>query len=333
MGISISFFLFDTAGFSGTQGNDIPGFLRVVDYQGNPHDISGAINWQIKQGNNTIYIGLVPDANLTVTIPILGGGTYTVNNTKSLAIQNVGITTVYADGSNVNGSANPPDLADIPQTVYPNDPNNPPTLNSTDDITVPDGTTLPVKTYNTQEWVTWHTSGGTDETLFYMDPRTGELSFVSPPSYANPSDSNQDNIYTVQISAMDVDANISIQMITVRVQPNVNITSTKTVEPVSLPQNAFICATQPPETSAEYYLPGTCVAYTVTVVNEIGSPNLQSLTVTDDIPSNLTPVSVYSNTGFDSVNLSVVGMTVSATVTNLNPGNSASFVLRALIKK
>jgi len=44
---------------------------------------------------------------------------------------------------------------------------------------------------------------GTDSALMMIGSMSGELSFISPPDYENPQDSNQDNIYEVTIIASD----------------------------------------------------------------------------------------------------------------------------------
>ena len=44
---------------------------------------------------------------------------------------------------------------------------------------------------------------GADAHLFYLDPYTGELSFLTPPDFETPLDDGGDNIYDVEISATD----------------------------------------------------------------------------------------------------------------------------------
>lgn len=46
-------------------------------------------------------------------------------------------------------------------------------------------------------------SGGVDQSLFMIHPVTGKLSFVAAPNYAQPLDSNGDNIYQVQVMVDD----------------------------------------------------------------------------------------------------------------------------------
>ena len=51
--------------------------------------------------------------------------------------------------------------------------------------------------------LTYSISGGDDGDEFTIRSRNGDISFVAPPDYENPSDSNRDNIYEVQISVSD----------------------------------------------------------------------------------------------------------------------------------
>ncbi len=46
-------------------------------------------------------------------------------------------------------------------------------------------------------------SGGSDRTFFSIDSTTGELAFLSPPDFENPTDSDRNNIYEVQVAVSD----------------------------------------------------------------------------------------------------------------------------------
>ena len=54
---------------------------------------------------------------------------------------------------------------------------------------------------------------GTDSALMTIGSMSGELSFISPPDYENPQDSNQDNIYEVTIIASDGSLSSSLGII------------------------------------------------------------------------------------------------------------------------
>ncbi|MBE9252240.1 cadherin repeat domain-containing protein, partial [Dolichospermum sp. LEGE 00240] len=62
---------------------------------------------------------------------------------------------------------------------------------------------LTVSDPNPQDTVTFAITGGADQSLFTLDPTTSQLTFNSIPDFENPIDSNQDNIYEVQITAYD----------------------------------------------------------------------------------------------------------------------------------
>ncbi|UTW06976.1 cadherin domain-containing protein [Pseudomonas benzenivorans] len=68
---------------------------------------------------------------------------------------------------------------------------------------------------------TFSISGGADQAKFSIDPNTGVLSFISAPDFENPSDSDGNNSYVVQVTADDGVGGMDIQTITVTVT-NVN---------------------------------------------------------------------------------------------------------------
>ena len=60
-------------------------------------------------------------------------------------------------------------------------------------------------------------SGGPDEKRFSLDPSTGELNFLEPPSFDNPRDHNADNQYFLTISVTD-SMSFSIQEFVIHIQ-------------------------------------------------------------------------------------------------------------------
>lgn len=64
--------------------------------------------------------------------------------------------------------------------------------------------------------LTYNISGGVDQISFTIDAPTGTLSFASPSDYENPTDTNSDNIYEVQVAVSD-GGNNTTQDITVTV--------------------------------------------------------------------------------------------------------------------
>ncbi|OHY98660.1 cadherin domain-containing protein [Salinicola sp. MIT1003] len=51
--------------------------------------------------------------------------------------------------------------------------------------------------------VTYSLAGGADQSLFMLDTNSGALTFTSAPNYELPADSNDDNIYDVEVTASD----------------------------------------------------------------------------------------------------------------------------------
>ena len=74
-----------------------------------------------------------------------------------------------------------------------------------------------VTTFTANETVTWSLTGGTDQTKFAIDTNTGVISFQAAPDYENPTDSDTDNDYVVEVTATDASSNTSIQTLTVTV--------------------------------------------------------------------------------------------------------------------
>jgi hypothetical protein len=81
LGISRSYFIQTSATGSfitNTQGNDIPGTVRLVFTDGTSRDIAGGISWRENVsggGNSLLYFGFIPAAgtvSFTITQP--GGG-------------------------------------------------------------------------------------------------------------------------------------------------------------------------------------------------------------------------------------------------------------------
>jgi hypothetical protein len=58
-----------------------------------------------------------------------------------------------------------------------------------------------------------YTIEGSDSALMTIGSLSGELSFISPPDYENPQDSNQDNVYGVTIIASDGSLSSSLGII------------------------------------------------------------------------------------------------------------------------
>ncbi|MEM7311514.1 MAG: cadherin repeat domain-containing protein [Planctomycetota bacterium] len=65
--------------------------------------------------------------------------------------------------------------------------------------------------------ITYSISGGSDGALFNVDETTGEVSFAAAPDFEVPLDANRNNVYEVEIEAIDSDGNRATQIVEVTV--------------------------------------------------------------------------------------------------------------------
>ncbi|UOG93249.1 MAG: Ig-like domain-containing protein [Candidatus Thiothrix sulfatifontis] len=65
--------------------------------------------------------------------------------------------------------------------------------------------------------ITYTINGGSDANLFSIDPVTGELRFKTTPDFENPSDSDGNNTYVVQVMADDANSLFDLQTLTITV--------------------------------------------------------------------------------------------------------------------
>ena len=136
--------------------------------------------------NSTLTVseltGLVftPDANLNDETTDFGVFTYTVSDSS------------LSDSSTVTIAVTP--VNDAPELIgvmeFAVDEN----TTAVTDITATDVDGDPL---------TYSITGGADQALFAIDASTGSLSFNTAPDYENPGDSDQDNIYLVQVTVSD----------------------------------------------------------------------------------------------------------------------------------
>ena len=151
--------------------------------------------------NSTLTVsqltGLVftPDANLNDDTTTFGAFTYTVSDGS------------LTDSSTVTISVTP--VNDAPELVgimeFAVDEN----TTAVADITATDVDDDPL---------TYSITGGADQTLFAIDASTGALSFKTAPDYENPGDSDQDNIYLVEITVSDGFGGRATDMCVIRVR-------------------------------------------------------------------------------------------------------------------
>ena len=66
--------------------------------------------------------------------------------------------------------------------------------------------------------ITYSITGGVDSARFNINPTTGAITFVTAPDFESPTDSGNDNVYDLQITANDGNGSTTNQVVTVTVQ-------------------------------------------------------------------------------------------------------------------
>ncbi|MEE3197369.1 MAG: Ig-like domain-containing protein, partial [Pseudomonadota bacterium] len=136
--------------------------------------------------NTTLTIsqltGLVftPDANLNSDTTEFGAFTYTVSDGT---LSDSGTVTISVSAVN-----DAPELVGVMEFALNENATSVAVITATDT----EGDTL-----------TYSISGGADQALFAIDASTGALSFKTAPDYESPQDSNQNNVYSVQVTVSD----------------------------------------------------------------------------------------------------------------------------------
>ncbi len=97
--------------------------------------------------------------------------------------------------------------------------------------------------------LTYSLSGGTDQAHFIMDNSTGSLSFQTAPDYETPTDSDNNNIYLVEVLASD-GTNTTKQLISISVT-NLNEAQFGLL---TRPSNSTCAISDPPNTSSNIKL-------------------------------------------------------------------------------
>ena len=140
-------------------------------------EVSNNMTLTISQLTGLIF---TPDANLNDTNTDFGSFTYSVSDGSltSTGTVNISVTPVndapeFTSGPDINIEENHSDVTGFTATDIDNDA------------------------------LTYSISGGTDQTFFTIDAATGALTFIDRPDFENAQDSDQDNIYIVEITIDD----------------------------------------------------------------------------------------------------------------------------------
>jgi uncharacterized repeat protein (TIGR02543 family) len=88
-----------------------------------------------------------------------------------------------------------------------------------------------------KDLILYQITGGTDASMFEIDSTVGTLIFKSAPDYENPTDSDLDNIYGLQITVTDGQKN-DTQTLSIHILDEDDTTTSQTLSLVAYPSNA-----------------------------------------------------------------------------------------------
>ena len=111
-----------------------------------------------------------------------------------------------------------------------------PAITSANSVSVPENTTavMSVAVADPEhDSLSYSLTDGVDQTLFNIDPDSGAVSFKSAPNFENPTDTNHDNVYLIQVQVSDgtnlVTQNLSITVTNVNESPTITSANTASI--------------------------------------------------------------------------------------------------------
>ena len=197
-------------------------------------------------------------------------------------------------------------------------------------------------------------SGGQDYNLFQIDSQSGHLSFLSPPDYENPSDSDGNRLYDVWVRATDEGNTSDQQILNISVTdvdelPTVSPSLFSTLEDVAIPVNftvadpekatATFSVITPPAFWIEWTGSGNSFTYTpnpnyngndsVTLRVSDGTSQVDTLVnleinATNDPPTAVNDEYFYNDTNFSPLGLDI--LTNDSNAPDLNGTETISLV-------
>lgn len=134
----------------------------------------------------------------------------------------------YSDSEEITAGSDPLDASSVPpQNLAPTiiTENQNILENQISVVTVegtnPDGDTL-----------SWSLTGGADQTLFSIDGNSGDLTFSIAPNFENPTDTNTDNVYVVEITVDDGNGGNNTKTLSITVTDEIEIVNF-TIDPIA----------------------------------------------------------------------------------------------------
>ena len=123
---------------------------------------------------------------------------------------------------------------------------------------------LTVSDPNPGDIVTFSITGGADQSLFTLNSLTGQLTFMAPPDFENPLDTDGNNIYEVEITAYDNFGEPATTTLRGTIISNLNIEVTNVNEAPIITSG----------TAANFAENGIGIVYTVTATDPDAGTNL-----------------------------------------------------------
>ena len=154
-----------------------------------------------------------PDANASSDIVAMGSLSYTVTDTK---------------GGSASSSV----------TISVNALQDPPTIDSDSTVSVDENNTVVLSVSGNdvdEDTLVYSISGGSDGDLFQIDSSSGELSFLNKADFEQPSDSDTNNQYEVEVTVDDSNGNMVSQNLVITVTDKDSII---TLSNLSLDENS-----------------------------------------------------------------------------------------------
>ena len=155
-------------------------------------------------------------------------------------VQLISVTVTDANDNPVITSANTVNSAENQTDVL--------TVTATDEDTPP-------------QTISFSISGGADQTAFSIDAGTGELTFTTAPNFESPVDTNTDNVYEVEVTAIDGNGGSNTQLISVTVTDANDDPVITSPSAVNVPENQIDVLTV---TATDEDLPAQTLSYLLT---------------------------------------------------------------------